>query len=289
HQDGRILLFVGDLIDRGPDSLGVAQRVFQFHREQRALCLMGNHEYNLLAHLYGLAGFESPKDSNRATVEDVHARAAQWQDVLTWFETLPLGVALPELRVIHACWHSASLQAVEPILGRAPTPAPDHTAFAHLEAHVVLVSPFLNGQLCPGLSTREQGDAPHEVLMKGYELPTTPFRDNQGTLRDHRRVQWWKEGDGEVIADRTQVFGHYWNCPPIRGDFAPPYPSGHPKLRAWAQEIARELDGPGRVALTEMACCIDFNGLTKANRERGTPRAYVGALRWPEREVVWAG
>ena len=44
---GRIVL-MGDLIDRGPDALGVLGRVRALTENGRARCLLGNHEYALL-------------------------------------------------------------------------------------------------------------------------------------------------------------------------------------------------------------------------------------------------
>ena len=41
-------IFMGDLVDRGPDSLGVVRRVAELVKDRKALCLLGNHELNLL-------------------------------------------------------------------------------------------------------------------------------------------------------------------------------------------------------------------------------------------------
>ena len=41
------LIFMGDLIDRGPDSKGVIKRVRALCEQGRARCLMGNHEWAL--------------------------------------------------------------------------------------------------------------------------------------------------------------------------------------------------------------------------------------------------
>ena len=87
-----------------------------------------------------------------------------------------------------------------------------------------------------------------------------------------------------MLNDKTQVFGHYWNLPPIEGDFAPPHPSGHPRLREWGMRLAAECPERGSIALRGNYACVDFNGFTKADGKR----ACVGALRWPERQVVWA-
>jgi hypothetical protein len=39
------LVFIGDLIDRGPDAPGVLRRVRQLCESNQAACVMGNHEY----------------------------------------------------------------------------------------------------------------------------------------------------------------------------------------------------------------------------------------------------
>jgi serine/threonine protein phosphatase 1 len=38
------LVFLGDYVDRGPDSKGVLNRLIELHRTGRAVCLRGNHE-----------------------------------------------------------------------------------------------------------------------------------------------------------------------------------------------------------------------------------------------------
>ncbi|MEM6734109.1 MAG: hypothetical protein AAF658_21280, partial [Myxococcota bacterium] len=223
-----------------------------------------------------------PKPSNRDTVADVHARPARWQPVLDYLAERPIALELPDLRVIHACWHRASLARVRPVLGKDAT---GHD----LASSVVLRSPFLDRKLVDGLEApNEPDDAPHEVLMKGFEVDCEPFFDNEGKRRTRRRVNFWLDDSNAVLRDKPQVFGHYWNCPPIDGDFAPPYPSGHPDLRRFATRVAERISNVGRRPLKGRYCCVDFNGLSKANRERGVPRAFVGALRWPEAEVVWA-
>lgn len=45
------LIFLGDLIDRGPDSKSCLERVCQLVREAGAVCLTGNHEWMFLAYL----------------------------------------------------------------------------------------------------------------------------------------------------------------------------------------------------------------------------------------------
>ncbi|MZE52956.1 polynucleotide kinase-phosphatase [Streptomyces sp. SID5770] len=47
HPEGRTAVFVGDLVDRGPDSPGVLRRVMSMVTSGDALCVPGNHENKL--------------------------------------------------------------------------------------------------------------------------------------------------------------------------------------------------------------------------------------------------
>ncbi|MFG2340117.1 polynucleotide kinase-phosphatase [Streptomyces yangpuensis] len=53
HPEGRTAVFVGDLVDRGPDSPGVLRRVMGMVKSGNALCVPGNHENKLGRYLKG--------------------------------------------------------------------------------------------------------------------------------------------------------------------------------------------------------------------------------------------
>src|ERR1022692_1212942 len=53
HRDGRRAVFVGDLVDRGPDTPGVLRLVIGMVSDGSALCVSGNHEAKLLRALRG--------------------------------------------------------------------------------------------------------------------------------------------------------------------------------------------------------------------------------------------
>ncbi len=53
HPEGRTAVFVGDLVDRGPDSPGVLRLVMGMVADGTALCVAGNHEAKLVKHLQG--------------------------------------------------------------------------------------------------------------------------------------------------------------------------------------------------------------------------------------------
>ena len=56
HPEGRTAVFVGDLVDRGPDTPGVLRRVMQMVRAGHALCTAGNHEVKLVRALRSSLG-----------------------------------------------------------------------------------------------------------------------------------------------------------------------------------------------------------------------------------------
>ncbi|WP_313404936.1 polynucleotide kinase-phosphatase [Aeromicrobium sp.] len=80
HPDGRRAIFVGDLVDRGPDSPGVLRLVMGMVASGNAFCVAGNHEAKLSNALSGrkvtishglettLAQLESESDEFRAEV-----------------------------------------------------------------------------------------------------------------------------------------------------------------------------------------------------------------------------
>ncbi|GGV46232.1 polynucleotide kinase-phosphatase [Streptomyces longisporoflavus] len=53
HPEGRTAVFVGDLVDRGPDSPGVLRRVMSMVAAGNAICVPGNHENKLGRYLKG--------------------------------------------------------------------------------------------------------------------------------------------------------------------------------------------------------------------------------------------
>ncbi|NNH74321.1 polynucleotide kinase-phosphatase [Nocardia uniformis] len=53
HPDGRTAVFVGDLVDRGPDTPGVLRLVMGMVASANALCVTGNHEFKLVRALDG--------------------------------------------------------------------------------------------------------------------------------------------------------------------------------------------------------------------------------------------
>ena len=60
HPEGRRLVWLGDLVDRGPDTPGTLRLVMRAVNRRGALCVQGNHDWRLAAHLRGESVKVSP-------------------------------------------------------------------------------------------------------------------------------------------------------------------------------------------------------------------------------------
>lgn len=113
------LVFVGDYVDRGPDTRGVLNRLRILDERTTVTCLMGNHEYMLLAFLdeprkmgptwldyggldtlrsYGVEGIGA---DDLPTLRD-RLRTAMGSETIAWLRGLPLWVQFGTLIVVHA-------------------------------------------------------------------------------------------------------------------------------------------------------------------------------------------
>ncbi|NEA29437.1 polynucleotide kinase-phosphatase [Actinomadura bangladeshensis] len=87
HPGGRTVVFVGDLVDRGPDSPGVLRLVMGMVAAGNALCVSGNHEAKLVRALRGRKvrathGLEVSLEQFAAVDDDFRAGALAFMDGL---------------------------------------------------------------------------------------------------------------------------------------------------------------------------------------------------------------
>ena len=115
HAGGRPrnLVFLGDYIDRGPDSAGVVRtlRRLQWSEPERVTCLMGNHEAMLLDSLETPGAAEHwLHNGGGETLASfgVSEAAALPRDVLDWIEALPSVHGDARRWYVHAGFHPAS-------------------------------------------------------------------------------------------------------------------------------------------------------------------------------------
>ena len=96
HQENRKLGFVGDFINRGPQSVEVLDLVKSLHEEGTAVAVLGNHEFRLIQD--AVAGRKVP---------------SEYEPFLPWLRTLPLFIEMETTRMVHAVWHFSSINLLE--------------------------------------------------------------------------------------------------------------------------------------------------------------------------------
>ncbi len=300
----RPLIFVGDLVDRGPDSPGVVRRVHQLAEAGLAWCVAGNHELNLLmdeakegngwffghddAYPWRRTGGVERRPFDSEPVTDLQERA----DLRSFLAGLPLALERPDLRVVHACWDAAGLSALPDQGDLAPLARSyqaalqaelvargdlqrsraERAAFADLRDPEVRPDVDLPGMRAVSLA--QQARNPLKVLTSGQEeaIDAERFFYVGGKWRVVQRSRWWSSYRDEAAV----VVGHYWRR---RGTSDPE------KHDLWDEVPPFGWAGPrGNVF------CVDYSvGRRFVERWGGSTRFAGGlaALRWPERVLVF--
>lgn len=180
---GQKLVFVGDLIDRGPENLRTVEIVRNLFERGDALCVMGNHEYNAVQfHTenpdnpgeYLRPHTEGKVKQHQAVLDEIERRPGDWKNMLAWFRQLPLALEGETWRCVHACWHPEHLESLE------------HRGNGwYLGEH-------------RWMESARRGTPEYEAvetLLKGpeFELPDSAgFYDKGGQWRRHARIAWWE-------------------------------------------------------------------------------------------------
>jgi hypothetical protein len=290
----RPLVFVGDLVDRGPDSVAVVLLVRELVLAGVAQVVLGNHERNLLA--------SDAKEGNgwflrRALPDSWHdgkahvpfvsreSSADEVEDIGAFLRSLPVALESSELRVVHAAWSPAAIDVARraPSLEAFLAPSPVDYPPLDLDGaptHEDLMNPLVPVPFHLGLAakqTAEQNSQPIKVLTAGLERPIAPGTTPcwlAGKWRLVERDPWW-EHDGD---ERGVVFGHYWRRRPSAQIEGKPDTFTGIAPNAWFGDRGQ-------------AFCVDYSvGYRLKGRHFGHDphRDYgLAALRWPERVLVF--
>jgi diadenosine tetraphosphatase ApaH/serine/threonine PP2A family protein phosphatase len=101
HPEGRVAVFVGDLVDRGPDTPGVLRRVMEMTEAGTALSVAGNHEAKLARALRGAPVRVS--HGLKESLDQLAEEPASFRDdVVAYLATLPHQLVLDDGRLVVA-------------------------------------------------------------------------------------------------------------------------------------------------------------------------------------------
>jgi len=271
HEPDRQVVFVGDLVDRGDDHVGVLRTVRSMVDDGSALIVMGNHEFNAISF-----ATRHPDDPSRHLRQHSAKNLRQHDSFLTqlgdsdraswiaWFKTLPIWLDLDGVRIVHACWHQGSVDRLERAFGGNRFPA------------------GLDGFIAANTRGDPIWEA-IEVVLKGPEMTLATYglpkyRDKGDDVRGAARVRWWNAG-ATTISDLIDL------PPGALTEARTPYPeipatpcTDHDRSFSYSDDTPvvyghhwRQWEPDEHLDWTPRTACVDFSAV------RGGP---LVAYRW---------
>lgn len=200
---GHHAVFVGDLVDRGPNNKLALQLVMELVARDDASMVIGNHDLNFIAlrrphptRPRQMMRVHSKKNlaQSATTIAEAEAEPAFFAEAEAFLLSRPVFLENEHLRVVHAC--------------------PDLNALARLRASGhVRADGTLNpdaDQLAEATALSGSAGDDRSLLLSGpeYDLPGgASYQDADGVTRTSDRLSWWLSA---IWHDRRlTVFGHY--------------------------------------------------------------------------------
>ena len=273
----RKVIFLGDFVDRGPEQVETVTIAQKMVENSQALSVMGNHEFNAVA--WATEDPQNPGDylrphtdknrgQHQAFLEQVGEGSEQHRSMIEWFKTLPVYLDLPNFRVVHACWHSEQLTAINKYTDsehRLLPEAWEQTSRKGSEAYEAI-----------------------ETLLKGLEIRLPHghhFHDKDGNPRYDIRTRWW-ESERLTYRDLAMVpASEIGKIPhtPIEADVLPGYDGSKPVF------VGHYWMSGAPAPLSEHVACLDYSvagengGKLCAYRHQGEPTLNRNNFVWVER------
>jgi len=194
YHPNRMVIFLGDFIDRGNEQALVIETVMEMVENGNAIAVMGNHEYNAICYHTDDENGKPLREHSTKNYKQHKAFLSEFpvgedttNKVINWFKTLPLFLDLQDFRVVHACWNETALNTIN----------------STLQSNHLINDDFLI-KSCD--NSTEEFEA-IETLLKGIELDLpegNSFLDKDGNPRTTIRVKWWTE-NAETYQDYALV------------------------------------------------------------------------------------
>ncbi len=251
QHSSRKVVFLGDIVDRGPKIREALQIVKAMVDNNFAMSVMGNHEYNAIGyHTQNQQGGHYREHNERytkqhsATVEQFADYQHEWDDYIRWFYTLPLFIETPQFRTIHASWISKYTDFItENLPANCLTENFLTKSFDRNTYEYLVIDQILKGveiDLPKGLVVEDKEGIKRKRMRIKWWLPDANWTYKDIAFADHQCDNEEQiEFDGELFFhyshhEKPLFIGHYWR-------------SGHPML------------------LTQNICCLDY-GIARGNK-----------------------
>ena len=292
HNENRKLIFVGDLCDRGIDSVAVIKLVKHLVDNGNAQCILGNHELNILIHSKREGNgwfFGSPHGDDDKKFNSQKASLRDREMIIQFFSTLPLVLESEKIRVVHACWDNTSIASLMKHKAKSVKEAYDLFT-KQIEEHLTksgIAQKAKLEELCyefqlndiyskvPFLKNLaqkhivEQMSNPIKVITSGTETFADDVFFASGKWRMVKRMKWWDQYESDIPV----VVGHYWR------NF---------NKREKKNDIFQHIDPLHWFGSKKNVFCIDYS-VGKRYEDRQHYREFSNklvALRFPENYLV---
>lgn len=194
HHARRKVVFVGDIIDRGPGIRQAMRLVRSMVDANQAYMVLGNHEFNAVVYSSLCHDPVSPRLQRlyrrlgghlKTTLDDYRFHLEEWRDLIRWLRHLPIFLEFKHFRVVHACWDPRRIaQAADISDGR-----------------VLLDQTFLAQSMIPATEPNRIV----ERLLKGMEMELPDGQTllgSDGVRRTRFRTKFWSQAPktyGDVV------------------------------------------------------------------------------------------
>lgn len=231
---GHHAVFVGDLIDRGPQQLAVLQRVHAMQQAGFASVVLGNHEFNAICWVtpdqvapgqWLRPHTAGNRRQHQAFLDAVGEGSSEHRRWVAWFRQLPVAMEHEDFRVVHACWDGEKLaqlaaagvanMANDDLLQLCGSKPRNHPLFHAIET-------VLKGRevrLPDGMHfTDKDGKVRHDARLKWWDIQPHSLADSLllGPVQQGLPAEWSGAHDlrHPIPTDKPIFFGHYW----LRGE-----------------------------------------------------------------------
>lgn len=297
HPNERKLIFIGDLVDRGPYSYGVVMFVKNIVERQNGQMILGNHEINVLQNKAksGSGWYfdeQIKKDSEYAPFHITNEN--EKKEIFEFLSNQPIALENNDLRIVHAAWINDKINEIKHFpLGTA---GQHYTQFEDNIDKLISSSglldnyhqeqqtweqqiedkyfdiPFLDYTCDYNLI--HQMNNPLRVLTSGVEVKAEKKFFASGKWRFVQRQNWWDYYTDE----KPVVIGHYWR-------------SYNSLFKSQDENVFSKIEPNAWFGKNKNVFCIDYSvGTRFLERKFNLPIGTYGklaALRWPEKNIIF--
>ncbi len=195
----RKAVFVGDFIDRGPDSKKVLEIVRGMVEYNKGYAVLGNHELNFIMHMTKDNGkpIRRLSESSKKLAENVKTEFMDDPDLLKeqvkWLRTLPLHLDFGKFRVAHAYWNDKYIELIE-----------EHRLLGKLKKSTLKSMADPNHPLCNAVNRITKGiefRLPDDLIIK----------DSKNIRRSNFRIKWWESPKNKTFHELS--YGNKFKLP----------------------------------------------------------------------------